>query len=325
MKAQTYRIFALSQALSPITHMSGTQGNEAVLMREAIVSPDGIRWIPNLTGNTLRHAIREAGGKFLIDQLGLVGATDKRMLNFILHGGDRTEKGSFEALGGQARMYELFPFFKILAGSLPVQILKSLSKVWQGRLVCEETRELIDKELPKGWKLPSDALFPAEHFIGRYQIVRGDVEQSAREMLSQTEVITGGDNRMIAAGQTVISGSYFTHGYHLDHAFPRDLGCLLHSLSLWQYNGGRIGGKAASGHGKLKTQVYIESEPDIAESVKAYLDHLVANIAPCREWLLEAFSAAPRPEKAKKPAKGKTRGVKDVEVLEPENESLWTE
>lgn len=333
MKAQTYKFFALSQALSAITHMSGTEGNEGILMRKPVATPSGeICEVPMLTGNALRHAIREVGGKFLIDQLGLSGATDKRPLNFLLHGGDRTEKGRLESLGRQARMYELFPFLKFFAGSIPQQIMKGMSKVWFGWLVCEETRQIIAKSLPKGWELDSKILFPAEHFIGSYQIVRGDVEFSAPEYLAAdrppTPIPSGrkkapDDNRAMTSGQSVITGSYFAHGYHLEHAYLRDVGCLLHCLSLWQHSGGRIGGKSASGHGRLKTQIHIEPEVDIPEAIQAYLDHVAENIEACQKWLQEAFSTPVKEEKPKAEKKAKPKATKEVTVIEPAEGSLW--
>lgn len=327
-KAQTYRFFALSQALSPIAHMSGTNGNEAVLMRKPVFTPSGeTRYVPCLTGNALRHQVRESGGKFLIEQLGLAGATDKRTLNFLLHGGDRTEKGRLESLGGQARMYELFPFLKILAGSIPNQIMKSMSKVWFGWLVCEETRDVIRYSMPAGWSLDANVLFPAEHFVGNYQIIRGDVEFNSPELLSPTEAITGGDNRMMAAGQTVIAGSYFAHGYHLEHAYLRDVGCLLHSLSLWQHNGGKIGGKSAAGFGRLKTQLHVSPQVNVNECIEEYLAHLAANIDACNEWLKEAFASAPPPVKTKPPAKS-TKPAKakpEAPVTLEEGGMLWEE
>lgn len=321
---QAYKLTALSTALSPITHMSGTEGNEAVLMREAIVSPDGMRWVPFLTGNALRHrSVREAGARHLISELGLMGTIDKRMLNFLLHGGDRTEKGKQEDIGKQARMYELFPFLKLVAGSLPDQIMKGYLKVWRGQLVCQENRALIGKVLPDGWELPKAMLYPAEHFVGRSQGVRGDVEQSAPEFLPADGKFTGGDNRMIFAGQTVIAGSCFFHGYHLEHAALRDIGCLLYCLNAWQMAGGHIGGQSAKGNGALKMMIHCAPEISFEEAITSYLEHVRANREACKKWLEEAFAkpASEKPVKksaAKKAAPVITEGGDDPSLFDQE-------
>ncbi len=305
MKFETYKVFALSQALSPITHMSGTAGNEAILMSAPVMTPEGKKQSYCLTGNALRHkTVREPGARHLIAELGMIGEIDKRKLNFLMHGGDRTDKGQFEDIRRQARMNELIPFLKLVAGSLPDQIMKGFLAVHRGMLVCEETREVVNKSLPDGWTLPTKTLYPAEQFVGRYQYVRGDVEQSAPEFLPADHPTVGGDNRMINAGQTIIEGSIFFHGYHLAHASLVDIGCLLHCLDAWQAAGGIIGGQSAKGHGRLFAMVHVEPFIDMSEAIAAYLEHVRAHKDECRAWMDAAFNKPPE-VKVKKEAKGK--------------------
>lgn len=85
-------IHCVSIAKSPITHMSGSIGNESVIAVEKVMTARGYRMVPFLSGNALRHrAIREPGMMWLIEQYGLKERIDLKILNFLLHGGNLTE------------------------------------------------------------------------------------------------------------------------------------------------------------------------------------------------------------------------------------------
>lgn len=48
-------LHAISESMSIITHNSGTAGNESLINLERIVTPNGPRWVPFLSGNAIRH------------------------------------------------------------------------------------------------------------------------------------------------------------------------------------------------------------------------------------------------------------------------------
>ncbi len=58
--------FVLEAAL-PIAHHEGTFGNEAVIMRRKIRQKDGWAKVPIVTGDTMRHGMREAAAYVLLD------------------------------------------------------------------------------------------------------------------------------------------------------------------------------------------------------------------------------------------------------------------
>lgn len=305
---QVYRVFCLSEAVAPITHMSGSAGNESIVMREPVVTARGIVWLPCLSGNAMRHrCVRDPGWRYLIDRYELAGELSLPQLNYAFHGGNLTEGGGRENLTRIADMQRLFPLSRLVGGCLPDQILSGSLDVWRGRLVCEENRAGLEADIPDGWELPIEPLRSAEHFVSGYQYTRGDAERTASDLLPEVtdegflrgEARDGKSNLMIFAGQAVTQGACFLHGFLLKHVSELELGALLWSLSLWQLAGGTIGGQAARGHGRLALSVFLNGT-DSDNAVSAYLTHVEAVKDEAVAWLNDAF-AARAPKKSKRP------------------------
>ena len=293
----THRVHLWSECVSPMTHMKGVEGNEALIARQPVDTPAGKRWVPYLSANALRHRmVREPGGLWLVEALGLKGKLSLAQLNFLLHGGNLTDSTGREDTARIAEMQELFPLLRLLGGALPDQILKGSLLMWQGQLVCEENRPHL--QLPAGFDLPDAALKPAEHYVEDYQYTRGDAGKAADWYDAATRNPDAKSNLMIFSGQCVIRGAVFFHGFDVPHGSALELGCLMHAMGLWQLQGGSVGGMASKGHGRLATAVIGGEAEGIAESVEAYVAHVEAHAERCRAWLDKVFAK-------KVPKKGK--------------------
>jgi len=279
----TYQIQCLSTALSPITHMANTAGNEAMIATEEVTTDRGTRRIPFLSGNALRHrTIREPGMLWLIDAYGLRGRLSLPQLNFLLHGGNLTESNARENTSRIASMKERWPLLRLLGGSLKNQILAGSLDVWRGSLVCEENRASLSFV-----DLPAQRLRSAESFVTSYQYTRGDARKMGEE---STDDITAESSLMIYGGQGVQKGAVFHHGYVLKHVSDIELGALLWSLRLWQNAGGTIGGQASRGHGRLQCEVQSIEGMDQDALCAAYLEYAMDQRSAAVEWLEEAWS-----------------------------------
>lgn len=293
-----YTVICLSEAMSPISHASGSVGNEQVIAKEAVVTPRGTRWVPMLSGNALRHkCVREPGVLYLIDQWGLRGKLTKLQLNFLLHGGNLTESTAGEDTSRLATLNQLFPLLKVCGGCLPNQIIKGSLQAWRGALVCEENRAYMRGVLPEHW-LPAERLQSCERMIGNWQYTRGD---GGKSDIAIPETEATSSSLMIFAGQAVNRGAMFVHGFQLSHVTELELGALLLSLELWQESGGTIGGQAARGHGRLKTAINLVGHDDAGAAVAAYERHVIDHREECVAWLNDVFA----PPKETKPKKGK--------------------
>jgi hypothetical protein len=175
--SRDYAITCLSEAVGPITQMSGSSGNVSLVMREPVVTPKGVNLIPCLSGNAIRHrCVRMPGFRWLIGEYGLVGKLDLARLNFLAHGGNLTEGGGRENTDRIADFRRIFPLGRLLGGCLPDQVLAGSLHVHRGTLACEENRQALSHAI--GDLLPAARLRPAESFVSNYQYTRSDARKS---------------------------------------------------------------------------------------------------------------------------------------------------
>lgn len=276
----TYRIHCLSTAESPITHMARTAGNEGIVATEPVLTSRGVVNIPYLSGNAIRHrVVREPGMMWLANRYELKGTLTLPQLNFLLHGGNLTGSTSTENTRRIAEMQRCWPLLRLLGGSLTNQIIAGSLDVWRGMLVCQENQDTIGCDCE---------LRPAADFMGGYQYTRQDARKTG---LAASDENGGGDsNQMIFAGQCVLRGAAFVHGFVLKHVSDVELGALLLSLRLWQHAGGTVGGQAARGHGRLKCELIQDGDGlDQAGLVAEYIAHVDAVRDDAVAWLKECF------------------------------------
>lgn len=290
---ETVKIHMLSESLSPITHMGGTSGNEAVLNREKVVHNGEVVDIPFLSGNALRHRmIREPGAMYLVDSCALKGNLNIDQANFMFTGGSLSQSSTTDNLKTIATMQQVAPLFRMLGGSLRDQIIGGSLMVSRGLLVCEENLSAISKQCHALSDAGTAHAHPAQSFIGRTQYTRGEVTRmkDAGEVVND-ELPQAKTNLMIYNCECVISGSLWYHNLILNNVCELEVGAALHCLALWQNGGGIIGGSSRIGHGKLKTSIHIEgAEKEPAEYVTAYIEHVNSHSDEFVEWLKGAFS-----------------------------------
>ena len=296
---KTFTIHCLSEAVSPITHNSGTAGNESMIAREPVHTERGVVYVPFLSGNALRHrTVREPMAKWLISAYELQGKLSKEQLNFLLHGGNLTMSTAMENTQRIAEMQRLWPLLRLCGGALPDQILSGSMDVWRGTLLCEENRQTCEsvlRSLDGSESLVTGPLIPAERYLSGYQYTRGDAGKTGLAA-DRDDLIDS--NLMIYSGQAVTRGAMFLHGYVLKHVSELEKGCLLFALRLWQFSGGTIGGNARLGHGRLSTKLIGTADDQAA--VDAYIQHVWDHKAEAVAWLEDAFVRKLKPKKGAK-------------------------
>jgi hypothetical protein len=279
----SYRtIRVLMEAVAPITHMSGTEGNEAVLQREEVATDRGTIAVPFLSGNALRHrAVRDPGVRWLIDAYGLRGKLTTMQLNFLLHGGNLTGSTAHESMHVAGDLKRLWPLVKLIGGTLPNQIVPGRLDVWRGSLVCRENAALLPEVSGTGLRSCID-------LVGGYQYTRGDAKGSGIE--TQEGILEDPSNLMIFAGQAVLRGALFIGGFVIRSADIVDLGALLWSLREWQRSGCTIGGQGARGHGRLRLQLVDFDDELQEEACQAYVSHAMQHAEEAVDFLRKAVA-----------------------------------
>lgn len=146
MKRETFGI--LLRAKSPIAHAEGTIGNATLAMRRKVRTRDGsIVSVPIVTGDTMRHALREAGAMALLDGLGMVESPQltESACRLLMNGGMLTGKGA----GGGVKLSEyralksLLPTLALFGGCANAQLVPGQLEVADALLVCDETAHLL--------------------------------------------------------------------------------------------------------------------------------------------------------------------------------------
>lgn len=293
---KTYRIFCWLDAIAPITHAAGVEGNESVLATMPVTTPDGVAHVPVLSGNTLRNRmVRDPGARWLIGQYGLSGELTRRLAAFLLNGGSMSESPR-EDTGRLARLHELFPFIKLVGGSLPDQILAGSLRSDFGLLVCRENESGIKARLPAGWTIDK-SLRPFMAFVANYQYYRHESSRHAPELIRR-EDRDETSNLMPYSGGAIIAGSAFVSEIILRNVSLVELGAFLLSVDLWQSEAGVAGGKGNIGHGRLKASLHIGPDEDCVAARQAYVDHVEMVREDARAWLNDQF-LLPKEEKAK--------------------------
>jgi len=289
---KTYHFTIIFEALSPVTHMMGVSGNEAMIAAERVNTDDGYRMVPFLSGNALRHRlIREPGGMDLIQRLDMAPVS-LQVANALLHGGALT-MSSQEHMGRLAELRHFFPLLAVIGLSFPDQIVPGKMSMHRAVLACSENASVLD-----AYDLSIPAMRTADEWITSYQYTRGDSSKIDDVEKAEDEATS----LMIYSGQAVGRGAVFMGGMSLFRVSEVELGAVFHALNLWSEHCGSIGGMSGRGHGRLKIHVVGCNEAFTGACVRQYLAHTEAVKEEARAFLLKQFE---KPVKAGKKAKAK--------------------
>lgn len=295
-RTDTWTLRAILVARSKITHMAGTQGNEALILREPVMTPTGVRLVPSLSGNALRHRlIREPLARHLIETWELDRLLDEYQLDFLFHGGALTEKGGREDLGLQQDVYRLIPLARVLGLNLPSTPIPGQLHMSMGVLFCRENISKLQTMFPVDWMEELDLRSAAE-FVRKWQYTRGDVRCSTSPLLPDKSA-KDETSQGIYAGESVVQNSIFGLEFHIRHVEPVVLGSLLFALNRWQTDNGTIGGQAAKGHGKF--QMFLESPENNLNLIQQYTT-IMASSKQEGVALLRRIFEKPEPRRGKK-------------------------
>jgi hypothetical protein len=322
------KISILFETVSPLTHMMGTEGNEAMINREVVFNSGKKCTVPVVSGNAIRHKIiRYYGAKYLVDTLGLYGKLNVDQAFFLFNGGNLMEGSTTDNTKKIADMQLLFPLFRLLGGALTNQIISGSLIVNRAILLCEENRDRLNYFLRDEYSVGNNKLKTADNFISNYQYTRGDITREKNEIIAEKVETEQKEksNLMIYSGEAVVSGAIFIGGFILHGVSRLEVGALLHSIAQWQTDGACIGGYSRIGHGKVKTMLIYDDVEDLFDDkstienvINEYEEHVVTHKEESVQWLNEAFKKRENSKVVKQKVKksDKEEEVEDVKELE---------
>lgn len=148
MGEQTFRTHTIEMILraeQPIAHHEGVEGNEGIVMRETVFTPQGRKTrVPIITGDTIRHGLREASARATLEAAGLLDAVHgESALRLLFAGGQMLKSTDALRLDDYREMCELFPPLALLGGCAGNRIIPGQLNVGRAYLVCEESAHLM--------------------------------------------------------------------------------------------------------------------------------------------------------------------------------------
>lgn len=183
MKHDVKRYEFCLEAQTPICHHAETIGNESILMRRKVRQPAG-GWaeVPAVSGDAMRHGLREAYAYAQLDAAGMLEspALSEAALRLLFAGGMVTGRGDAGAinLDRYRELCELVPGMALLGGCTD-------NRVIPGRLICEDAT-LICAETERF--VPAWALTAARKYAGELDTCRAHVEEAQRVRMDPTLV-----------------------------------------------------------------------------------------------------------------------------------------
>lgn len=186
------RIEVLLEAKQPIAHHQEVLGNSAVCMRRKVRQPDGqFSRVPYVTGDSMRHGLREAGTYALLEAAGLLDAELSEAAIRLLFAGGMVTGGSSGAikLSDYHELVELCPHLALLGGCAQNRVIPGKMQVDDAMLVCTESAHLLSDWSAAWIKDHGQAISSGRQHIELVQRVRMDpmLDPSKRRMLSASE------------------------------------------------------------------------------------------------------------------------------------------
>lgn len=144
---EKFTITTILEAVTPIAHHSRSFGNSSIVMDEPIIQPDGsIEKVPVVTGDTMRHGMREAAAHAFLDAAGLLGerCLSEAALRLIYSGGQLSgPSGPSVSIAAYRDMLELLPSLALLGGCVNNRMMHGRMVAGRALLICEQSMPVI--------------------------------------------------------------------------------------------------------------------------------------------------------------------------------------
>lgn len=267
------------RAEEPIAHHQGTIGNVSVFMRAKKRLPGGaIRELPEITGDAVRHKLREAAVYSTLDAAGILDdpQLSRGALRLLFNGGMITGKGdaSVVNIDRWRELVALFPPLALFGGCTDNRPVPGQLCVDALNVICEETMGLMPDWVKAWLQQENEGMTSYRHLMERATRVRMDPELRPEKvkLLSESAQIEV-NKRLLAQENAHEDGDSKAAADNKSAMMPRSHERLIHGTLFWgaveartytdlefdAYNfifaallsNFRVGGKSGTGHGRL--------------------------------------------------------------------------
>lgn len=180
------------RADQPIAHHGETYGNQAIIARRKLRCSDGT-WahIPIVSGDAMRHGMREASAYVFLEAAGLLhdGGLSEAALRLLFAGGQVTgSSGGVTKLNDYREMCDLVPPLALFGGCAQNRVIPGRLWVDDALLICSEMQHM----------LPQWAIDVATHNGAELETCRVHVEEVQRVRMDPS--LDPGKRNLLTAG-----------------------------------------------------------------------------------------------------------------------------
>jgi hypothetical protein len=276
MPVEMIKIEVLLEAKSPVAHHQETIGNVSMVRRGKVQQPNGeFARVPEVSGNHMRHGLREAGTHALLEAAGLLDMElSEQALRLLYNGGAGSGLGGSLKLEEYRELTDLLPHIALLGGCAQNRIQEGQGSVDYARLVCLENAHRLSPWAMEYANSRGRAIKSCREHIEMVQEVRGDTllnpaqrdrltageRERIEQRLLKSENASAHDDHaekdknkssmMPYQFESVCAGSWWTWGVAFRCYKPLDRDMLYVMLSSYMANC-VVGGKKGHGHGQL--------------------------------------------------------------------------
>lgn len=318
-QSSSYRIEGAATLLSSLVHGGDHAGTVGYLRREKIIGPAGQPLdIPVVSGNAFRGILRDHAAHLLWAALGSP-PLPVQVFHLLWSGGALAKAGAGHVLGARqlAEVRRLIPVVSLFGGSGAGKIIEGKLMVGKMLPICVETAHLVPSDLvsdPAGlvsvWDMlqieeftrrddtKRDLLHPAIAGLSPGQLETPPQEGAALLTVEPhqpaVEDDTDGPAQQMRYGvETIAAGTRLHWWMALRRITPVERSLIAGAVDSWAEAGGHIGGRSATGHGRLRLDVHQwqHSTPTttVGQALDVQRDHLAEHVAEHGDAIVEAL------------------------------------
>lgn len=308
-ETRSVRIEGVATALSSISHIDQRAGTISLFRRQKIVDPAGaVAAVPVVKGNALRGVLRRYCAEVFTAALGRPRLPPP-VFDLLFSGGSLAKAGAGHVLSARqlVTVRDLIPMVSVFGGSGAGRIIEGKLSVLDLTPICVETAHLLPAGIAEASPPPPcRELLQVEEFTRRddaknpaYAPLIDDPSMlPAATSTDSGHLIPAGDDtgrpglerimQMRYGAETLAAGTRLHWGIRIRHATDVEISLLAAGLDAWITDGAHIGGRAATGHGRLRLDVHQWQTVTPATTVGEALavtgrddlaDHIAANRA----------------------------------------------
>jgi hypothetical protein len=242
-------------AASSIAHGGETRGTITLLRRELVVQPDGHAvYVPVISGNAFRGRLRRIGEELTRDILQYEGQLPLAAAHALRSGGSLA-KASAEPLSGQKlhQLRSLVPQIGVFGAAVGGRIIDGCLQVGKVLPHVAECAHLIPAA--RGAP-PAFTATQIETFIRQDDSYTHDFAAALAIPGASPEPGAGPGLLMMYRIETFPAGTTFSSWLQLTRATPLEVAFFTDVLRAFT-DDGRLGGRAATGHGKVICDLHV--------------------------------------------------------------------